>query len=214
MPYTTRTDHQCRADGGHRTGAHGRVPGLPGLVADAIRRHRAGDRTAMADLTLIVSPWLHAVVRGFGLSQYSAEDVVQATLLALLCNVDRIRNPDAGLAWLAVTARNEAIKVARAERAVDLDADVGADEAYPSASGPEAIALDRLRQDLLWHQIAKLPVRGQLILREIAYGDRPDYAGIARRTGIPIGSIGPTRMRSLAKARELLQSDQNWLACA
>jgi RNA polymerase sigma factor (sigma-70 family) len=202
VPNTTTVDQQDRA------------PGLPAQVADAIRRHRAGDRTAMTDLALTVLPWLHAVARGFGLSRWSAEDVAQTTLLALLSHVDRIRNPDAGLAWLAVTARHEAVKVARAERAVDLVADVGAERAYPSASGPEAISMDKLRRELLWHRVADLSVRAQQILQEIAYGDRPDYAGLARRTGMPVGSIGPTRMRSLARARKLLESDRDWLACA
>lgn len=214
MPNTTRADRQHRADGDRSTDAEGRAPGLPEQVADAIRRHRAGDRKAMTDLVLIVSPWLHAFARGFGLSQCSAEDVAQATLLALVCHVDRIRNPDAGLAWLAVTARHEAIKVARAERAVELVADIGAEEAYPSASGPEAITMERLRRKLLWRHVAVLPARGQLILHEIAHGDRPDYAGISGRSGMPLGSIGPTRKRSLARVRRLLESDQDWLACA
>jgi RNA polymerase sigma factor (sigma-70 family) len=183
-------------------------------VADAIRRHRGGDRTAMTDLVRIVSPWLLAVARGFGLSRSSAEDVAQATLLALVCNVDRIRNPDAGLAWLAVSARNEAIKVARAERVAEPVADIGMDEAYPSAPGPESIVMERQRRELLWRRVADLPVRGQLILHEIAYGDRPDYAGLASRTGMPLGSIGPTRQRSLARTRRLLESDQDWLASA
>ncbi len=214
MLNTTRTDRRSRAGSERPVTAERRASSLPGQVADAIRRHRAGDRTAMNDLALIVSPWLHAIARGSGLSQSSAEDIAQTTLLALLCHVDTIRDPDAGVGWLAVTARREAMKVARAERAVDLVADFGADEAYPSAAGPEAIAMDRLRQEILWHHVGDLSDRGQLILHQIAYGDRPDYAGLARRTGIPLGSIGPTRQRTLARARKLLESDQDWLACA
>jgi DNA-directed RNA polymerase specialized sigma24 family protein len=207
VPNTGRTDGQQRTEGG--------APGLSEQVADTIRRHRAGDRAAMTDLVVIVSPWLRAVGRGFGLSQYSAEDVAQATLLALVCHIDRIRNPDAGLEWLAVTARREAIKVARAERAVTLGADVGSDEADPTMCGPEAIAMETARRNLLWRHVDDLPARGRLILHEIAHGgDRPDYAALARRSEMPLGSIGPTRMRSLATMRTRLGSDREWLACA
>lgn len=198
----------------HRAAPQDREPGLPELVADAIRRHRCGDRQAMTDLVRIVSPWLQAMARGFGLSSYSAEDVVQATLLAVVRRVDSIRSPEAGLAWLAVTARREAIRVAQAERAVELVAEIGVDEASPGASGPEAIVVDRLRRTLLWRHVAELPARGQLILQEIAQVGRPDYAAISERAGMPMGSIGPTRGRSLMRVRRGLEADQDWPAFA
>ena len=187
---------------------------MPEQVADAIRRHRAGDRGAMTDLVRIVSPWLHGLARGFGLSSHSSEDVVQATLLAVLRSVDSIRSPEAGLAWLAVTARREAIRVAQADRAVDLVVEVGVDTADPGERGPEAVAIDRLQQKLLWQHVAELPLRGQLILQEIAQAGRPDYAAFSKRTGMPMGSIGPTRGRSLLRVRRLLESDQDWTASA
>jgi RNA polymerase sigma factor (sigma-70 family) len=190
------------------------VPGLPAQVEDAIRRYRGGDRDAMTDLVRIVSPWLQALARGFGLSQDSAENTVQMTLLALVRRVDSIRSPEAGLAWLAVTARHEAIRMVRAERAVELVADIGAEEACPSALGPEAITMERLRRKLLWRHVAALPARGQLILHEIAHVGRPDYAAISDLTGMPLGSIGPTRGRSLMKVRRLLESDEDWPAYA
>lgn len=188
--------------------------GLPELVADAIRRHRAGDGEAMTDLVRIVSPWLQALARGYGLSAYSAEDVVQATLLAIVRRVDSIRSPEAGLAWLAVTARREAIRVSQAERAVELVAEIGVDEASPGAPGPEAIVLDRLRRTLLWLHVSELPACGQLILHEIAQAGRPNYAAISELSGMPLGSIGPTRGRSLLRVRRLLETDQDWPAFA
>lgn len=187
---------------------------MPEQVADAIRRYRAGDREAMTDLVRIVSPWLHALARGFGLSSHSSEDVVQATLLAVLRSVDSIRSPEAGLAWLAVTARRESIRVAQTDRAVEVVAEVGVDTASPGERGPEAIAIDRLQQKLLWRHVAELPLRGQLILHEIAQAGRPDYAAISKRTGMPLGSIGPTRGRSLLRVRRLLETDQDWAAFA
>jgi DNA-directed RNA polymerase specialized sigma24 family protein len=41
---------------------------------------------------------------------------------------------------------------------------------------------------------------------------RPDYAAVADAMGMPVGSIGPTRGRCLAKLRELLLADPGWSA--
>jgi DNA-directed RNA polymerase specialized sigma24 family protein len=44
----------------------------------------------------------------------------------------------------------------------------------------------------------------------IAFADRPDYATVAEALGMPVGSIGPTRGRCLAKLREQLNNDPKW----
>ena len=53
---------------------------------------------------------------------------------------------------------------------------------------------------------AALP-RCQELLRIIAFAPRPDYAAVAAALGMPVGSIGPTRGRCLAKLRALLADD-------
>ena len=62
----------------------------------------------------------------------------------------------------------------------------------------------------LWQHIARLPERCQALLRVIAFADRPDYAAVAKALGMPIGSIGPTRGRCLAKLRLQLANDPAW----
>jgi len=214
VPHTEERRPELEHDDDRRATTTGHAPDMREKVADAVRRHRAGDRHAMTDLVRIVSPWLRAVARSYGLSQYSAEDVAQTTLLVLLRQVDKIRSPEAALTWLAVVARREAMGVARAERAVRLVADVEADEPCRPASGPEAITIEKMRRNLLWQHVAVLPDRAQLILREIATGDRPSYSAISRRAGMPVGSIGPTRRRSLTRVRRLLEADEDWRAYA
>jgi len=44
----------------------------------------------------------------------------------------------------------------------------------------------------------------------IAFADRPDYAAISEALGMPVGSIGPTRGRCLAKLRKALEQDATW----
>jgi DNA-directed RNA polymerase specialized sigma24 family protein len=73
---------------------------------------------------------------------------------------------------------------------------------------------DRVLQDdgdsRLWQHIARLPERCRALLRVIAFADRPDYAAVAKALGMPIGSIGPTRGRCLAKLRNQLATDPGW----
>jgi DNA-directed RNA polymerase specialized sigma24 family protein len=66
------------------------------------------------------------------------------------------------------------------------------------------------RSGRLWQHIARLPERCQALLRVIAFADRPDYAAVAEALGMPLGSIGPTRGRCLAKLREQLAIDPGW----
>ena len=108
-------------------------------VAAAIRRHQDGDANAMEDLFRIVRPWLHGIGRACRLSIHSADDVVQNTMAVALTHLPRLRDPNAGLAWLSVIARREAIKISREERRTDP---IGDRDAWTGgAEDPEEIAL-------------------------------------------------------------------------
>jgi DNA-directed RNA polymerase specialized sigma24 family protein len=75
---------------------------------------------------------------------------------------------------------------------------------------PEASVLRRADDQRLWEHVAQLSQRCQALLRVIAFADRPDYADIAKALGMPVGSIGPTRGRCLAKLRLQLANDSAW----
>jgi DNA-directed RNA polymerase specialized sigma24 family protein len=83
-------------------------------------------------------------------------------------------------------------------------------------AGPQEMPEERVLRDdgdgRLWQHIAQLSERCQALLRVIAFADRPDYASVARALGMPIGSIGPTRGRCLAKLRQQLAADAAWEA--
>jgi DNA-directed RNA polymerase specialized sigma24 family protein len=82
--------------------------------------------------------------------------------------------------------------------------------AMPEMDGPEQDALLNDRQTLLWRMVARLSERCQRLLRVIAFEDRPDYARLAIEMEMPVGSIGPTRGRCLAKLRSLLPDETDW----
>jgi RNA polymerase sigma factor (sigma-70 family) len=64
----------------------------------------------------------------------------------------------------------------------------------------------RRERDRIVHQaMLKLPPRQQTLLRLLSADPPPNYRDISQATGIPVGSIGPTRARALRRLRTLLE---------
>jgi RNA polymerase sigma factor (sigma-70 family) len=179
---------------------------LAEVVSAAIRRHQAGDARAMEDLFRAVRPWLHGIGRACRLSTYSADDVVQNTMTVALTHLPGLRDPDAGLAWLSVIARREAIRVSREERRTDPIGD--RDTSTGGGEDPEEIALARMACHELYRAMAQLPERERKLLIFLFFDGARDYASIAREMDMPIGSIGPTRQRGLKKVRTIVNQQR------
>ena len=54
--------------------------------------------------------------------------------------------------------------------------------------------------------LERLPERQRTLLRALADDEEPSYVEIAERLAMPVGSIGPTRTRILARLRESLET--------
>lgn len=178
-----------------------------GVLFDAFRN---GDRARMGELVSLVTPILWHTVRAQNVPQSSAEDVIQAAWLALVRNADAISDPRAVLQWLVVTARREAWRTVKAERRVDPQDFEADDLIAPTDAAPEPTVVREAGQSALWNHISQLSQRCRELLRVIAFADRPDYAMLASALGMPVGSIGPTRGRCLAKLRAQLIADPQW----
>lgn len=184
--------------------------GLSARVADDLRAYRDGDSAAMASLVRAVTPLLWHLARSYRLDNAAAEDVAQNALLALVRHCDAITEPQATLRWLVVTARREAMRMAQARERTELVDEVARTVAAPAEQEPESALLASQTQRVLWRNVAKLSERCRRLLRVIAFADRPDYATLAGALDMPVGSIGPTRGRCLAKLRQLLADDGEW----
>jgi RNA polymerase sigma factor (sigma-70 family) len=149
---------------------------------------------------------LWAVARSYRLSHDDAADAVQNTWLRLLENLTRIEKPEALPGWLATTARREALGVLRrrGREVLTRDDDVGVDAVDPLATELDAALLEDERDAQLWACFSQLPERCQQLLRVLMACDRPVYAEVAEAFDMPIGSIGPTRMRCLVRLRRLM----------
>jgi RNA polymerase sigma factor (sigma-70 family) len=187
-----------------------RPPALSDVLAADLLAHRAGDRAATGRLARRATPVLWHIARSSGADAVTAEDAVQNALLALVRWNEQIDDPQAVLRWLIVTVRREVIRLARQAARADLAPEP--DDRAADVPGPEQVQLVRDRDRVLWRAVSQLSQRCQQLLRVIAFAERPDYAAISEALGMPVGSIGPTRGRCLAKLRALLAADPAWSA--
>ncbi|MCW2539450.1 MAG: putative polymerase subfamily sigma factor [Frankiales bacterium] len=176
----------------------------------AFERYREGESDAMGELVALLTPILWHTVRAQRLDIASAEDVLQTSWMALVKHANAIADPRSVLQWLIVTSRREAWRVSRGEQRM-MPQDLG-DEDLGSGGQPalEELVVRDATDEVLWRHVAELPERCRQLLRVIAFADRPDYAELARSLGMPMGSIGPTRGRCLAKLRSALATDSQW----
>jgi RNA polymerase sigma factor (sigma-70 family) len=176
-------------------------------IAVLVRGAVAGDRQAWERLVDQYARLIWSITADFKLAESDAADVVQTTWLRLLEHIDRIQYPDRVGYWLAATARNECLRSLAAHKRLVLGRDQQDMEETP-AHGLEVDArlLADERDQVVREALSLLPRRWQRLL-ELLMADPPaSYAEISDQLGLPIGSIGPTRGRCLARLRVLLQA--------
>ncbi|HEY7075812.1 MAG TPA: sigma-70 family RNA polymerase sigma factor [Solirubrobacteraceae bacterium] len=183
----------------HRRGAQARAA-AGGDVRGAVLRAADGDDAAWSWLFSRFTSMIRGVARSHRLSAEDAEDVVQSTWMRLLNGIADLHEPAALPGWLKTTAERESLRVLRrTARERPTDAAILADEPDPEAvvdetpSGLDAAALERA--------LGALTDRQRDVLRAV-YGEvDASYADIARSLRMPIGSIGPTHGRAMARLR-------------
>lgn len=177
-------------------------------VARLVRRASAGDTRAWECLVDKFGRLIWSITRDFKLRESDAADVFQTTWMRLVEHVDRIEYPDRVGSWLAATARNECLRCLAAHKRLVLvteDDVVLGDIAENGAEIDEALLAGE-RAETVRAAMSRLPRRGQRLL-ELLMADPPaSYQEISSELGLPVGSIGPTRGRLLARLRDLLQA--------
>ena len=187
------------ASGIPKTRARASAQELSGIVRSAA----AGDQRAWNQLVDEFAGMVWAIARAHRLNDADAADVTQWTWMKCLERLDQIRDPARIGAWLATTARRECLRVLRVSRRQRLWGDDVPD--YPSPdTTPEAALVLAARDDLLWRSFSRLRQSDQTLLRLLVADPPMTYEEIAAALEIPIGSIGPTRARALARLRSEL----------
>jgi RNA polymerase sigma factor (sigma-70 family) len=176
-------------------------------VAQLVRQAAEGDTQAWERLVEQYARLIWAMTRDFKLVESDAADVAQATWLRLLEHIHRIKDPARLGSWLAVTARHECLRSMAARKKIVL---VDDNRGWPDVPGhdhavDEGILAEERAQEVR-AALSCLPRQWQQLL-ELLMADPPvTYAEISDQLGVPVGSIGPTRGRCLARLRVLLQA--------
>ena len=172
-------------------------PSITELVAAATD----GDQEAWTELVDRFSPLLVGVIRQYRLSPSQVDDVSQTVWLRLVEHLGDLRQPAALPGWIVTTARRESLRTSASERRLSPFGPQGVDQAVADGTEPDVELLRAERHQALLAALAELPARQRNLLILLAADPPLSYAEISERSGIPIGSIGPTRSRALDRLR-------------
>lgn len=172
-------------------------------TTELLRTAVGGDPAAWEQIVRRYEPAVAAMVGAYRLQEADARDATQRTWLRMLEAHQQIREPEALGGWLKTTARRECLRILAEQRRVDplpeeteyADATVDVERAV--VDGDQARQLRSL--------LATLPARSFALLSSLFQDSPPGYAQLSASTGIPVGSIGPTRARALRKLRRLVE---------
>ena len=161
----------------------------------------AGNEHAWTELVRRLDGVLRGVARRYRLASADVDDVVQTTWLRAVDHVGRLHDPGAIAGWLVVTTRREAMRtLQRGVREVLTDDTAAIDD--PDPAGPDAHAIERERRAALHTAVERLEGRQRVLLTSMLSTPAPTYEQLSTRLEMPVGSIGPTRDRALARLRD------------
>jgi RNA polymerase sigma factor (sigma-70 family) len=193
--------HLCIPTG---AGGHGGEGGDDAvLIAGLVDRARAGDERALAAIVARCTPMVRGVARRYLRRPSDVDDVAQEVWLAFTRHLHRIESPASTRAWLVRVTTHAAW---RAQRKAPWADPVAAVEDQAALDDTEETGMRRAG-----HGEARVAVRAALaglaprerrLIELLVADDRPDYRTVATLVGRPVGSIGPTRQRILARLRQ------------
>lgn len=182
-----------------------------------LERCREGDSAAWEALVWRHRRLVWSILLKHRLRDEEREDIFQQVFAALVEHLDGVRDGKALPAWLATTARRLCWRAAQRARlaretAMGLGArdedGVGIDPVDTREEG-EFIEAATTRQ-LVREGLERLGGKCRELLEALFGGSmqgpsgEPNYALVAERLGIRVGSIGPTRARCLEKLARVL----------
>jgi RNA polymerase sigma factor (sigma-70 family) len=129
----------------------------------------------------------------------AAADVIQQVFLQLYRQLDEIKNLSSLPAWLSTVTRRRACDYLRSTHPTEPlldDAQADSNDVFSRIQDRHALEI----------ALASLPVRSRRVIEMLYMAAEPHtYEQVAARLGIPVSSVGPTRIRGLKKLRSLLR---------
>jgi RNA polymerase sigma factor (sigma-70 family) len=139
---------------------------------------------------------VRSTVASFRLQEADAQDAVQNTWLRVMERISTIRDPERLGGWLATTASRECLALIRRRHREIPDEGAGKRLAA-TQEGPEVAVITDETRRAVHTAVGELPERRQVLIQHLFYQPEASYAEVSHATGMPPGSIGPTRRRLL-----------------
>jgi RNA polymerase sigma factor (sigma-70 family) len=177
-------------------------------VTELVAAAKQGDQNAWATLVEQYQPLVHAVCSRFRLSKSDVEDASQTVWLQLVRNLDKLRDARALPGWIETTTTNTCLALLKAlNREVPRDPHgLGGETRSPwdrpcQQSELDEALLSQESRHAIQRGLVELPSKQQELLRLLAADPPMTYRQISQQLGMPVGSIGPTRARSIQNLR-------------
>ncbi len=169
-------------------------------VVALVARAAGGDQAAYEALVDRFGRLVWHIARSCGLDGDDAADVSQTVWLRFVEQLPRLREPARAGAWLATTARREAMAVAhRRVRPIDL-VELEDRGGLPPVPPLDASTLEAdERASAVRQAFSDLPQWCRALLRLLCADPPTPYRVVAVALDMAVGSIGPSRQRCLAQ---------------
>ncbi|HEX5811544.1 MAG TPA: sigma-70 family RNA polymerase sigma factor [Pseudonocardia sp.] len=172
-------------------------------TTDLLCAARSGDRSAWEQIVKRYARLVRSIAAEFRLQESDAADVAQNTWLRLLAYRGTIRDPEKLGSWLATTARREACAFLRRSRP-EVATESAGDAVAAGDPSPEDVVVAAEMAAAVRRATGELSDRQRLLVNALFYQPPISYDEVSRRTGLPVGSIGPTRIRTLKRLHRTL----------
>lgn len=159
-----------------------------------------GAESAWREIVTQYSTLVYAVCRKYRVTGADADDVSGHVWLSLVASLATIRRWEALPGWLATTTRRECLKVLRDKERQIPD---GREHAIGTQPSADVFLLEAERRSVVRGAIVQLSRRDRELLTMLFSDPPASYTEISSSLGIPMGAIGPTRQRCLARARRI-----------
>jgi RNA polymerase sigma factor (sigma-70 family) len=173
----------------------------PELVAMCLE----GDALAWETLIMRYRRFIYAIPVRFGFGSADAADIFQNVCVKLIEHLHEIKDESRLSAWLATITSRQCLSVRFFQQREVVTADDDFGESVDPATSLEEIRILGEHQQQIRDCVDELPDRCRLLIQMLYLDARsPSYQEISDATGIPTGSIAPSRVRCLEKLKRIL----------
>lgn len=187
----------------------------PGTTIDEVRAKGSlgslleaalnGDSDAWESIVGEFTDHLWWITRGYRLDEHTAADVVQTVWIQLIRFGGQIQDPERLGAWLATCTRRECLRRVSPREVPSTMLEERSDDGQEL---PEEAVLDEEAIGEMLIGFARLSEADQRLLKLLCDVPPRSYQEIAALLGRPVGAIGPSRKRALARLRAILREQE------